>query len=211
MGSWCTKRFLRTAALLASDIDNERLTAARQASAMLRDAGLDWATVLQAGLKQMGVSDPEPTPPTASDPVRQARTKFDDLFQQVRAKAREVVQPSAEPNRSSFLGDVFKGVSSTLSSVTKAVNEARTPAKEISGTAIPAQVEGIPELIQEVRLTRPMLVFSLIWGNHRYGPMVAYDNLEQIHKAIQQGQSIVGMVAPETSALDFPRFQLALA
>jgi hypothetical protein len=211
------KRFLRTAALLDSTNDNERLTAARQASALLREAGLDWTQVLQAGLQRLGLSDVDAT---AAPAARTSREKFDDLFTQVRDKARAVVTPKAssegegrDDSFSAFVGDMFKGVSNTFSSVAKAVSEAATPApapSEISGPAIPAQIEGVPELIQEVRLEIPTLVFFLICGHHRYGPLIARDNLEQIHRAMQQHQAISGCVAPAAGVLDFPRFTLAL-
>lgn len=93
MGALTTKRFLKTAALLGSDNDHERLAAARQGTAMLREAGLDWTEVLQAGLNSLGHGE-APIPGQRSTVANAFEDIFKDLFTRVAPKASPAASPA---------------------------------------------------------------------------------------------------------------------
>lgn len=222
MGALAVKRFLKTAALLDSANEHERSAAARQASAMLREAGVDWTDVLSAGLSSLGHC-PSATP--ARPPFR-----FEDVFAELfKTKPTTAVPPAraAAASVHDHFADVIKGFTQPKKNERDPMNDAmraavegtgqtrrfrRRPARTgVSGRDIPGEAMGTPRLIERREKTWVMLVFYLDTATVSYGPMVAFDHIESLTQAMENKTPVLGRVTQPGAALHLPKFQLALA
>lgn len=240
MGALVIKRFLKTAALLGSDNDHERLAAARQGTAMLREAGLDWTEVLQAGLNSLG-HGAEPVPGQRSTVANAFEDIFKDLFTRVAPKASpaassaqpttpEADDPAPTPKGNGvheIFEDALNGFKSFRSSDTgspagDAMNRAAPPrarfrrreapaaSRQVSGPDIPFRCFGVPVLIDQRTQKTPMIVFQLRAGEVTYGPLVAFEQLEALAAAIDLKTPVSGYVSQPSNLTHMPKFKLSL-
>lgn len=211
MSTLHTRRFLRTAAMLDSANEHERSTAARQASAMLREAGLDWTVVLKAGLTQLGVGAAEIQGSTMG-----AGPDIDSLFGDAFAaifrnsdfvkSAKQRPTPAPAPR-------------STAETVAEALGEKpqrfkrRNPGQtsHVDGARIPGFVHGWVKILEDRRGDRtPALILAICDGGTEYGPMIAFAKLEELLAQAALVETVQGRVIQPSEVYHLPRFSLTV-
>ena len=188
--SFPVERFLKTAGLLASSNEHERATAAKHATAMLTEAGLDWNQVLRAGLGHVGVSSPASAAgkPDLADVVG---SMFGDFFSQLhRAKPQPAPQPEPAPRP-------------------------RRPTSTIlQREDIPHAIMGTVTVLdkRQFQPNKYMLVFSIENSGRGeiYSPLVNFDQAQiaRLEDAAARTRVVSGRVRQATSELHQPSFVL---
>lgn len=185
------ERFLKTAAMLGSPNEQERATAAKQATSMLTAAGLDWNEVLRRGLAEV-------IPPSPGDRNREGGNDifgsvFNDFFSRARAPRPA---PQAAPKNPPHQPN------------------ARAGSKIIQGEDIPYTISGTVT-VTEKRLYAEgkfLLVVGIFNKNRgeQYNPVVAFDpaTISALEAAAKSGGEVTGRVRQPRDTLGQPVFSL---
>lgn len=213
MTTLSTRRFLRTAALMDSANEHERSTAVRQASAMLREADLDWTTVLKAGLTQLGLGEPRAAQPFGSPTPSNDNSPFRDIFAEFFGNS--VFNATAQPRRPAAQPQPEPKPKSTAETVAEALGEKpqrfkrRSPAATVhlSGSEVPAFVQGKIKIIEDRRTDRtPALIMAVCASGVEYGPLIAFAKLDDLRTWAAQNEVVQGRVAQPSEVYHLPRF-----
>lgn len=221
MSDLVVKRFLKTAALLDSDNEHERSAAARQATAMLREVGLDWTTVLEAGLTKLGHAGVENVAgagklddfwqdlfkPKASRAAQAAKVHItaaiNDIFAEAVKGYNKVMPPAASHD------PLVEALGNSINGTDQAGQSGLKPRRTLSGRSIPFHVLGVPRLVERREARLNLVVFYMDTQAASYGPLVAFEHIEMLTQAMNDGTSLSGHVRQPVDANQLPKFVLS--
>ena len=194
MTTLSTRRFLRTAALLDSSNEHERSTAARQASAMLREAGLDWTTVLKAGLTQMGLGEVATAPSFADGVSSGAASPFGDIFAEFFGSTIfNSGANTARPGHQAQPKPAADPIAEALKEKPHRFNRRKPTVAHVGGDKIPRFVHGTIKIIDNRRTDRtPALILAVCDSEVEYGPLIAFAKLDELEAMAERGQAVSG-------------------
>lgn len=185
-----TERFLKTVARLGSDNEHERSVAAKQATAILAQAGLTWEQVLRPGL---------PVAPVVAKPLAGAsgvNAVFNDLFSQFFTPGGGFA-PAAAP-----------------APKPQATVRRRTASTILQGAAIPSIIQG-HAIIRERTEYAPgqhKMILGIVNAekDEQYDPLVVFktDTMDLIAETVKNGTPIGGRVTQPNQAGHLPVFML---
>jgi hypothetical protein len=182
-----TERFLKTVARLGSDNDHERAIAAKQATALLTQAGLTWEQVLRPGLPAATRSSTV-HPSVGPGPVM---SPFEDLFASLFNVGTRGARPAAGPSPSA----TPSAAASTPASA--APRFRRTGHTIVQGNQIPSVVKGRPVIRERTEYApgKFKMILGLLddEGYKQYDPLVLFnrDSMDLIENALKEDADAV--------------------
>jgi hypothetical protein len=200
-------RFEKTLRRLASDNEHERAVAAKHASAMLREANLDWKDVLRSDLFAL-------TPRRSDNPLSDIFGDiFSDLFRQAGSREKPAASPAAPPPAQpptpspTVRGFGFGRAKAPLGTP----NAATYPV--VQGKDIPRQVEGrvIIQGKNDLGQGKRMLIVQIADDTHQrlYAPLVVFraTTIARLEALAQTQETVRGHVRHPTAPTHLPMFE----